>query len=416
MWYIELIVMKVELGESTELESEKTKNSRISFREIVGIGSERFGRVLRSIAKRGIRFGAPLLLFVATLLSPIDSPVRAVNAESNPQQANSLTLLHGDGSRDRFNIMLLRDQGVTDQMLQDVAADIFLIPPTNEFKDKVNVYTKNPEEDLKCGQNAACDWGGAVKREIDRIAASGITPHETMMVIKSNDRGGAGQALLASSFGPPDIYTSSAVVRPVSRPPELREFGAATVAHELWGHTFAGFGHEGNDIMASPRAGSFFNPQHSQYLRDLMKLTPYNYLTPANEIRLQSRSSLSVVPPQEDGISAVVSTPTGTRQLISRIRPVNGDGQSIIEHVKDLGIIHAWSEIGKKIPYSTLLPGKDYLWQVCSSGLLIPLPAEDPRWREVEAWPGKLFLNPCVEVTFRTPGGVYKVYLPVAPK
>lgn len=208
----------------------------------------------------------------------------------------------------------------------------------------------------------------------------------------------------------------------MSRPPEFRKFGAATVAHELWGHAFAGIDHEGGDLMDNSAPGGLarerFNPQHTQSLRDLMRLTPYNYLTPANEIRIESIGNLSAggTGSPEKGISAVVLTPLGTRQLISKIRPVNGDGQGILEYVNDPGIIHAWAEIGKKIPYGTLLPGTEYLWQVCSSGLLISLPAEDPRWREVEAWPGKFFPNPCAEVKLRTPGGVYRVFLPVVGK
>ncbi len=319
--------------------------------------------------------------------------------EARPNEDGAVTLLQGDGSKDRLNILLLSYTGTTTQMLQEVAEDIFLIPPTDEFKNKTNVYTKNPTEDLRCDQNAACDYNTVI-REIERVVNLGVIPHETMIVIKSNEQfRGAGLAGIAGRFSPPDIYTISAVVRPEGLPPHTegprRLFYASAIAHELWGHAFAGFDHEGGDIMDNSIQGSArlsFNTQHTQFLRQLVALGSYRYLTP-KEIK-GATGSLS--------LKADLSVPTGTTQQKRLITPANNDGPviTLLRNLESSFIVPA-PQIG--VGNYILLPDMTYTWTEWSSNKPTALDWNSPEWDQVQAWPNIFLPNPPVEIKIKTP-------------
>jgi len=342
--------------------------------------------------RTGLRFAASLGIGLTSVLSPIEERPKPVQADQ------PFTLLHDGGSKDRLNIMLLPYIGTTTQMLQEVAEDIFLIPPTDEFKNRVNVYTTTPLEDLKCDQNASCE-GGAVKREIDRVVAAGIVPHETMIVIKSNELfRGAGLAITAPRALAPDIYTFSAMSIPVNarRSEHSRIFYASGIAHELWGHAFAGFDHEGGDIMDNSIQGPErlkFNPQHTQFLRSLMALSPYNYNTPKNGVNATT-GSLS--------LKVELTTPTGTTQQKRRITPANNDGPAITLLRNQEGFFEVpVPQIG--VGNYILLPDMSYTWKEWSSNHPTALVWDSPKWDSFEGWPGVFFPNTPAEIKVKTP-------------
>lgn len=327
------------------------------------------------------------LLHIGTALGIVASGALATyeaQAQENTQ------LLHGDGSRNRLNILLFDYSGDM-KLVQEVAEDIFLIAPLNEFKDKVNIYTKRPTENLKCDQNADCDWA-AIVREIDHLIAGGTILHKSLVVVRSNEQfRGAGLATIANRSVPPDVYTYSAIVRPQGVPDgPRREFYAAAIAHELWGHAFAGFGHEGGDLMTHYSGVNSFNEQHTQFLRAHMALSPRNYLTPKSEIKVTVGSL---------NLQAELILSAGTTQVRHIITPFNNDGPGadLIRNPESNVIIPAPPE------WYGLLPDMTYTWQMYSSGVLTPLLKDDSRWTQFEGWPGIFFPNTPAETKIRTP-------------
>ena len=365
----------------------------------------------RRVASHLARVVGSLGLFVSTLVSPLDSPTK-VNAQERELQQNTarLTLLHGNGSKDRLNILLLPYNGATTAMLQEVAEDLFFVPPLNEFRDDVNGYTTSNNEDLRCNQSGDCDWE-AVNRETHRVlVTTNVIPHRTLVVIKSNDGNGNGRGFIANRNEIPNIYTPLSIVRP-ENPGSFRKLFAGGVAHEL-AHTF-GINHGGEDIMDHGSTCNCFNEQHTRELREIKRLIPYNFIVPKNELRALNAATIladQVAQTADMSLAAVIYTPIGTTQLYSEIVPFNNDGPGIFEINGVDWQIHALSEIGRKIPAPKigegnyiLLPDMTYTWRVKSSGLSVPLVANDPRWESVEGWPGVFFPNPGAELKFRTP-------------
>lgn len=392
--------MRVELLEATRFKLEQSKDSLTSFRDIVGIGSERIGKTLENTVKKGIRVGASALFFVSTLFTPLDVPIKTVKAESNQNQPTSLVLLHGDGARNKMNLLFLDWNGTSLEELQKVAEETFIIPPTDTFKDGVNIYYKHPVENLNCNQQAECD-PTAVTTEIDKVTNSGLPIHLSLVVIRSSDLSGNGRANIALHDRLPNNHNFAAIVRPSNFPNEARTFIAATEAHELWGHAFSGFHHEGGDVME--RKTNDFNPQHTQYLRAVMNLPLTRFDRTKNQLTVQAASL---------GLEATIVVPYHATQVRHLITPFNNDGSGA-----DLIVDPSPTfEIPSPPIWYGLLPDMTYSWQMCSSGISVPLLKDDQNWTQVEGWPGVWFPNPCAEQKFKTPKRFSDGIIAVSPR
>ena len=334
---------------------------------------------------RLVNIGSAASAGVGSLVSP-----SYANAESPAKllALNDPVFLQGDGrNNNHLKTLLIGQNGATLPMLEEVKDDLFSISPMDEFRLIMDVAGILGGNELGCDQNAQCDWR-KVNEVIKGYLARGLVFHEAMVVIKSNDGGGTGFApIFPSHLSKPDIYSPSAVVRPVDTRGSNREVAAGTVVHEFL-HQFAGFNHEGNDIMQ--RICNCINEQHARFLRSLKPLVPYNYLTPTNEVKL-STASLS--------LKADITTPIGTTQQYRRVIPFNNDGPGM-ELIRN-------AESSFRIPpppeWYGLLPDMTYTWTECSSGLNVPLTKDDQRWTQAEGWPGIWFPNPCDVKQLRTP-------------
>jgi len=304
--------------------------------------------------------------------------------------ASDPAFLQGDGSNNHLRVLLIGQNGTTLPMLEEVKEDIFSISPMDEFRSITDVAGILGGNELGCDQNAQCDWE-KVNEVIKGYLARGLVFHETMVVIKSNDEGGAGQTMLPlpSHLVRPDIYTPSAIARPVDT--RLTRVGnAGTVVHEFL-HAFAGFDHEGNDIMQ--RVCNCINAQHARFLRSLKLLVPFNYQTPKNGINAAA-GSLS--------LKADLITPAGTIQQKRWITPANNDGPDItlLRNPESSFTVPApQMGVGNYI----LLPDMTYTWTEWSSGYPTALSWNAPQWDNFEGWPGVFFPNTPSEIKIHTP-------------
>ena len=158
--------------------------------------------------------------------------------------------------------------------------------------------------------------------------------------------------------------------------------------------------------MASPSAGSFFNLQHTQFLRSLMALTPYNYSIPKNEINIVAGSL---------GFKAELITPAGTTQKKRLITPANNDGPAITLLRNQEGSFEIPApQIG--VGNYILLPDMSYTWKEWSSGYPTALPWDSPKWDSFEAWPGVFFPNTPAEFKMHTPKRFSDGITAVSPK
>lgn len=349
---------------------------------------------VKKLIKRGAVSAA---IIASSSLFPANAPKEVDAQESLPQAG--INLLYGDGSKSRLNILLLPYNGTTDQMLQEVAQDIFFISPTDEFKDQVNVYSANPTEDLKCDQLANCDWDAFKRQNINLSASTGLIFHEVLGVVKSLDEHyGNGNAFQPSYSSSPDRFTPAVVVRPETawRNNDSRIQRARDIAHELWGHSIAGFGHEGGDLMDVNGTRSF-NIPHTQFIRELKRLIPWSYAEQHDGLNLAN------LLPGQMRLKAGFGVPRGATQMRLEVIPANNDGpgvQLLLSPTSEYTIPEP--EMGKG-PY-VLLPDMTYTWRLCASGLFTPVPFNPiDSWKRIEIWPGKFIDYPCKELTMHTP-------------
>lgn len=388
---------------------------------------------------------AGLGILVASLASMLgaDAAQAQWGRMITPSTSSGVTLLSGDGNRDKLNMVLVPQNGTTQKMLETVAKKlVFLISPTDEFKDKTNVFADfTPGDDPQCDQNGECNNKQAITNRIDKLAATGLVSDITVQVIKSNDPNyGNGRSIVPDHGRLPDIHDFDArVVLPTEIDPneDLRMLNATLYAHEAWGHVFGGFGHEGKDVMDSQNCqGSAclsFNTQHADYLRRLIALGSYRFTTPKNNLKFNMTSAGSATPTGGPRISVdnsaanavafFISTPQNTQQLFFELRAGNnatstGTPPVVFDYTHDQALIHAYDEIGRKVPN---LPAGTYTAMACSSGIKDTLSTQplDSKWTQVEGWPGNWFDNPCATVTFNTGvagNSAHTIYLPNVPK
>lgn len=280
----------------------------------------------RSLVKQAVKKGARVLsglgIAYASSFSPIDSPINASAEETQLSvHPKADMLLHGDGNRNRLNVLLLDWNGASLQMMQDVAVDMFFHPPTDQFKDWVNVYWKRTTRNLGCRQvdiEHTCNWD-EINKETDDVG----NIHAVMVVAKSNDAFTGNGA----SFVPrlPSNHAPSVIFRPAVLPDNVRPGFASDILHEFWGHQIGGFHHEGEDVML--RKTNTFNDQHTQFLRELSKLWPHNYYTPALRFllgrSLQNIDQINQLPTMELNIPAT-DIPEGTKWVKLWIRQEDG--------------------------------------------------------------------------------------------
>lgn len=359
------------------------------------------------LTRKLVNIGSTILAGAGSLVSPGSAnaePQRTVNSdECIKQPQGDLILLGGEGCFGRLNILLASQNGSTLPMLTEVKEDLASIDPMQEVLGNANIYGLLNVEDLGCDQNAQCDWDNGfprVRKLIDRIAATGMIPHETMVVIKSNDGGGAGSAPFFSSHSTrPAIYSPSAIVRRVDTRGSAREVSAGTAVHEFL-HQYAGFDHEGNDIMQ--RICNCINADHARFLRSLKPLTPFNYdISPQLRLKTASANAIltgSVYQVPDLSVELYVNAPPGTTRLESQVLPFNNDGAGVFDEAGTPFAIHAWGEIGRRVPpppeWYGLLPDMTYTWRVRVSGSTNP--------DQTEIWPGVFVPNPWLERNFHT--------------
>lgn len=163
---------------------------------------------------RGIGRTVTSIIATASFLFPVDSPIKTIRAESQNQQQSlnlesyseddyytnppegaimelsqqTLTLLHGDGNKDKLNIVYFR-HGISTERIEKVAKLLFNIAPTNEFPDLVNLYLDPADHtsDFQCNQDVLCK-DEVIESAIKSISlASGKVMHGGIVVIDGKE-------------------------------------------------------------------------------------------------------------------------------------------------------------------------------------------------------------------------------------
>ena len=359
---------------------------------------------------------APNMGLAAAEAFALGGAVAAV-ASAETQQSilpAGVTLLHGDGSRNRLNVLLLDWNGAPLQELQDVANDMFLLAPTDQLKDRVNVYWKRTERNLGCQQTDtnSCNWV-EINKETDKVG----NINATMVVAKSNDAfSGNGWSFVPGHGSQPTNHNPSVIFRPEVLPDNVRPGFAALILHELWGHQMGGFNHEGGDVMERKTNG--FNFQHAQYLRALSELWPHNYYTPA--LRYQSGGSLLSVdqfnqlPTMELKVPPT-DIPAGTKWLKIFIR--QEDGPAITLVIGAPSVIDQIRNGEYKVEAPDMITGKNFillhdqlvtasLWGTNEDSSTKPGQApewDSAAWTQHKAWPDLTVPSTEAKGTWRTP-------------
>ncbi len=364
------------------------------------------GNIMKPELRNAIRISESVLLGVGSLVSP-----NIVRAESSAKllSTNDPVFLQGDGgNNNHLKVLLIGQNGTTLPMLEEVKDDLFSISPMDEFRSIMDVAGILGGNELGCNQKDSCDWG-KINEVINGYLARGLVFHETMVVIRKSDEGGTGYTpILPSHLSKPNIYSPSAIVRPADTR-VFREGYAGTVVHEFL-HQFAGFDHEGNDIMQ--RICNCINAQHARFLRGMIPLVPRNYdIPPQLEFKpIETSTVLSATQTyqlSDMGFAFAVQSPADTTQLYAELRPYNNDGAGVFDYAGTSLAIQAWRDAGRRIPappqWYGLLPDMTYTWKVRVSNLAVPLAANDPRWEQTEAWPGIFLPNSPAEIKVKTP-------------
>lgn len=310
--------MSKELFNHTEI----IANQRYSF----GF-AERIRQAVDLVTKHWARITVSGGLFLTTILSPIDSP-KPVRAESNQAQTTA-TLIDGDGDIDVTTVLLMPWNGATPQMISEAAVDLKTIAPFSGFK--MNIYSKDPEENLNCNLQAHCDWG-VVKRAAEK---AGFPVDFPMVVVKNPLDGGHGRVAYPISRSVPPYINPAAVVRVENTgPAELRIVDTGTVAHE---HAHQrGLDHEGRDLME--RETNDFNAEHTQYLIADNQLLPFSMRRTALNIRpmvnVLQVADQTILDRMELPISAEI--PGGTRWVKLYLEQEDGEAVTMVYGSKDI--------------------------------------------------------------------------------
>lgn len=353
-----------------------------------------------------VNTGSAALLGAGSLVSP-----GSANAEysARPLTLNDPTWLQGDGSSiSHLKTLLIGQNGTTFPMLEEVKEDIFSISPMDEFKSIMDVAGVLGGNELGCNQVNHCDWG-KVNEVINGYLARGLVFHETMVVVKSNDKGGTGfTPILPPYSAKPDIYSPSAIVRPVNTR-GFRELFIRGVVHEFL-HQFAGFDHEGKDIMESEC--NCINAAHTQFLRELKALVPGNYWTPEFNFRdgfsaQQSIDQAKQLSQMEIRLPAT-DIPTGAKWLKFLVQQedgpaitmIYGDPKVMEQFISGTYVIKA-PQIG--VGNYVLLPD-----QLTKVEVWVATTDKEPKWESSDwnfhkAWPDLTLESTLIKRYFRNP-------------
>lgn len=386
------------------------------------------------VFKKGVRIVSSGVLFVSSIVSPVDSPIKVSAAEDKCHEivGHGFTALAGDCNPNdlTFGVFLDTRNGATVDMAQRLARAAMQYSPAG-FPEKMTILLRNPEEtgDLGCNFDVGTCDGPSLIREVDignsLLKSVGRAIHEPIELSKSKyEHGDSTSALLEGRI--PTVYTGSKLfLRNPKNPeqsPTLNQEYARAFIHENWGHGVGDIDdNEGHrDVMDHGTQTIEFSLQHLQRIRGRLDVGVHRYTTPSTESKILNAAGVLsgqvIQTPDDMSLVLGVYAPVGTTQFLSMVIPYNNDGAGVFDYAGTPLAIHSWGETGRKIPpppqWYGLLPDMSYTWTVKTTGVTEPIMdkngnviLDDPRWGKIQTDPGVFVEVPGAESIrkFRTP-------------